>query len=215
MMDGESLSLPYEYAVAGRALAGERHSGDSALVQPTARGVLAAVVDGLGHGAEAAAAAAAAIETLRKRSGEPVADLMRHCHESLRGTRGAALALASVEAADNTLTWCGVGNIEAIVLTDPQRPPRRNLALTNRAGVVGYRVPDVTATPVPIFPGDLLIMATDGIDSRFVTEVSPWGKPDRLARSILEGHGKTTDDQLVMVLRWLGPAATAGAAIAR
>ena len=54
---------PYEYAMAGRALARERQSGDAALVLPTGAGALVAVVDGLGHGDEAALAAGAAIST--------------------------------------------------------------------------------------------------------------------------------------------------------
>src|SRR5437867_365164 len=45
------------WAVATLALEGERESGDLHLVQPVTDGVLIAVVDGLGHGEEAAAAA--------------------------------------------------------------------------------------------------------------------------------------------------------------
>ena len=65
-----------DYAVASRALAGERVSGDRFLVKPLGNGTLAAVVDGLGHGRDAAASADEAIRTLEGHSGEPVASLV-------------------------------------------------------------------------------------------------------------------------------------------
>jgi len=45
------------WGVAERALPGQTVSGDKYLVKPLADGVLLAVVDGLGHGGEATAAA--------------------------------------------------------------------------------------------------------------------------------------------------------------
>jgi len=203
------LALPaYEYAVAGRALGGERQSGDASLVQATASGVLVAVVDGLGHGDEAAAAAAVAIRTLREHAGEPVASLLRCCHEAMRLTRGAAVTLAALDADQQTLSWTGVGDVEAVLIPSRQGPPREKLCLTNRGGVVGYRLPVVEARVVPVYPGDLLILATDGIDGRFVSdEMPPHGAPDHLAHAILDRHGKATDDALVLVLRWRGEVA--------
>jgi len=49
-----------EWGVATLALPGETQSGDRHLVKPVGSTVLVAVVDGLGHGAEAATAAQAA-----------------------------------------------------------------------------------------------------------------------------------------------------------
>lgn len=195
---------PYEYAVAGRALSGERHSGDAALVQATTDGALVAVVDGLGHGDEAAAAAGTAIQVLRKHADEPLPALLRRCHEHLQLTRGAAVVLAALDSARATLTWTGVGNVEAVLIASAQGPPRSKLCLTNRGGVVGYRLPVLETRIVPIFPGDLLILATDGIDERFISDEMPPGRPDLLAHAILDRHGKGTDDALVLVLRWLG-----------
>jgi len=54
-----------EWAVGARALEGEPVSGDLHVVTPFPGGVLVAVMDGLGHGTEAAAAAEAAAEILR------------------------------------------------------------------------------------------------------------------------------------------------------
>jgi serine/threonine protein phosphatase PrpC len=200
----DRLALPYEYAIAGRALAGERQSGDAALVQATADGVLVAVVDGLGHGDEAAVAAQAAVAVLREYGGEPLPSLLQRCHVHLQATRGVALAVAVLDAAKATVTWVGVGNVEAVLIAAAPGPARGKQCLTNRGGVVGYRLPAVEARVVPIFPGDLLILATDGIDECFVSAEMPRAPPDRQARAILDDYGKATDDALVLVLRWRG-----------
>lgn len=196
-----------EYAVASRAIAGERRSGDAALVCAQGEAILVAVVDGLGHGEEAAAAAGVAIRTLQEQRGQPVDRLFQRCHERLLPTRGAAIALAILEPLTATVTWSGVGNVEGLLVGAADRGPRRKQYLTNRSGVVGYRLPAVRASVVRIRSGDLLIFATDGIDERFVAGEIPGGSPERVARAILEGHGKTTDDALVLVLRWNGQGA--------
>jgi len=132
--------------------------------------------------------------------------LLQRCHERLQATRGAAMAVAMLDTVRATLTWVGVGNVEAVLIAAGQ--VRDKQCLTNRCGVVGYRLPAVEGQVVPIFPGDLLILATDGIDECFVSAEMPRGPPDRLARAILDGHAKATDDALVLVLRWLGAEAS-------
>ncbi len=202
-----------EYAVASRAMAGQRRSGDAALVCAGGDGLLVAVVDGLGHGDEAAVAAGVAIRTLREQAGQPIESLFQRCHETLQATRGAAIALAMLDASRATVTWSGVGNVEGILVRSSQHGERDKLYLTNRGGVVGYRLPLVHASVFQIAAGDQLIFATDGIDECFTSGDIPHGPPDRVARAILDRHGKATDDALVLVLRWRGPGG--GAAIRR
>ena len=198
-----------EYAVASRPLAGESQSGDAALVDADSDRILVAVVDGLGHGEEAAHAAHVATATLRAQADKPLASLFQHCHEALLPTRGAAMTLATLEASSASLTWSGVGNVEGVLVTG-HGPASRKYHLTNRGGVVGYRMPAVLASVLTIHPGDLLILATDGIDESFAGDSIPAGTPERVVRTILERHGKATDDALVLALRWLGPAAGGG-----
>jgi len=200
------LAVSCEYAVVSRTLAGERRCGDAALVCASGDdGILVAVVDGLGHGDEAALAAEVAIQTLREHAGQPVASLFQRCHENLQRTRGAAIALAVIEIASQTVHWSGVGNVEGILVGAGCAQPRHKQYLTNRGGVVGYRLPVVRASQVPILPGDLLIFATDGVDECFTLGELQRGVPDGIARAILNRHGKATDDALVLVLRWRGP----------
>src|SRR5690348_7110196 len=105
-----------ECGVATRVMEGESESGDEHLVQCFEDGVLLAVVDGLGHGAEAAEAARLAKETLREHAGESVLALTRHCHNSLQRTRGAVMSLARFNATDSSMTWMGVGNVDGVLM---------------------------------------------------------------------------------------------------
>src|SRR2546430_3534138 len=84
-----------EWGVASLALPGEAESGDRHLVTPVGTGVLVAVVDGLGHGAEAASAAKAAVAALERHATESPAPLLERCHRALKGTRGAVMSVAA------------------------------------------------------------------------------------------------------------------------
>src|SRR5262245_150410 len=64
-----------DWAVADLARPGQRESGDRSVVLPTADGWLAAAVDGLGHGAEAASAAAVAVKALELAAHRPVVQI--------------------------------------------------------------------------------------------------------------------------------------------
>lgn len=199
--------VAYDYAVASRPFPGERQSGDAALVDADADNILVAVVDGLGHGAEAAHAASVATRTLQGRTGRPLVQLFELCDAALRPTRGAALAVAALQTSGASLSWSGVGNVEGVLIPSGYGPPRRKQYLINQGGVVGYRMPAVHVRSVPIHPGDVLIFATDGIDERFSESDLPAGTPEQVARAILERHGKNSDDALVLVLCWRGAAA--------
>jgi hypothetical protein len=81
--------------------------------------------------------------------------------------------------------------------------PRRE-ALILRGGVVGYELPPLRASVLPIAPGDVVIFATDGIDTYFAKD-SPFGRrPEEVANDILARHAKETDDALVLVARYIG-----------
>jgi len=193
-----------EWAVAEVTRAGQTESGDRHLVTATPDGALVAVVDGLGHGAEAADAAKVAVRSLERNAQQRVIPLVRDCHQSLVGTRGAVISVASFTAHDQTMTWLGVGNVEGLLLRALATSPRRE-SLLLRGGVVGVHLPTLTAEIVPVTPGDTLILATDGVRSDFSSErLSKQDPPPMLADYILARWGKQDDDALVLVVRYLG-----------
>ena len=190
------------WAVAEAAFPGEQQSGDRCLIRPSGGGMLIAVVDGTGHGAAAAAAAKIAIATLEAHECETPLALLLRCHEELKGTRGAVMTIAYVDHRDQTLTWLGVGNVEALLFHGPRQPKPDRALLRN--GVIGYHLPAVRAEVLPLRPSDTLIMATDGITPDFGDALILHDDPERIAVDILEKHRSRHDDALVVVARYLG-----------
>jgi hypothetical protein len=191
-------------SIASLPLGEEAGCGDASVVRWHATGGLVAVVDGLGHGLEAARAAQTAVETLESHATEPPSRLVLRCHEKARSTRGLALSLASFDATAGTMTWIGVGNVNAVLFRAKpgQMPPQETLVL--RSGVVGQRLPPLVSASLPISAGDQVIFATDGVRSDFVKSVRPADETQDIAWRILERHALGSDDALVVVVRYLG-----------
>jgi negative regulator of sigma-B (phosphoserine phosphatase) len=82
-----------EWGVAMRPMPGETVSGDRHVAVPASPRFLAAVIDGLGHGPDAAHAAALAADVFEANPGDRPEELVRRCHEALRSTRGAAITI--------------------------------------------------------------------------------------------------------------------------
>ncbi len=73
-----------------------------------------------------------------------------------------------------------------------------------RAGVVGSQLPALQAAVLPIFEGDTLFFATDGVKGHFIETVSARENPQRAAGRILQKFHTATDDALVLVVRLTG-----------
>lgn len=99
MDTGAALRGPLRaaWAGAGRPLAGMPVNGDAAWTWSRGPRLQVAVMDGLGHGHDAAAASREACRCLDARGGQGLAVLLRSLHEALRRTRGAALSLADAD----------------------------------------------------------------------------------------------------------------------
>ncbi|MGH7347959.1 MAG: SpoIIE family protein phosphatase, partial [Candidatus Rokuibacteriota bacterium] len=143
---------------------------------------------------------------LERGADRPVAQLLRECHQSLIGTRGAVISAAAFSIHDETMTWLGVGNVEGLLLRAPGSGGRRTESLLVRGGVVGARMPALVSDVVPVRRGDMLILATDGVRSDFLDAPLPYQEPQALADRVLARWGTQTDDALVLVVRYLGPA---------
>ena len=193
-----------EWGVASRAMEGEKASGDAHVVAFDTECALVAVVDGLGHGADAAVAARKAAAVVERSTNKTVIPLVREIHQALIGTRGVAMSLARFNMADDTMSWLAIGNVEGMLLrADPGVVPVRE-AIVMRGGVVGYELPMLRAAVITVNRGDLLVFATDGIDAAFTDHLSTSRPLQKLADDILSTYGKRSDDALVLVARYLG-----------
>ena len=192
------------WGVAARALPGQAVSGDLHLVKSFADRVLIAALDGIGHGEEAAAAARTAVDTLEKHVGQSPDALVKLCQAALIKTRGAALTVASVDGRTGTLAWLGVGSVEARLLRAEPRPGADPERVILRGGVVGYQIPELRVSTLPIAAGDMLIFTTDGVAPGLQKEWAREDSPEQIASRIMEQNFKGTDDALVLVVRYLG-----------
>ena len=197
---------PIEWAAKARPRPGENVCGDRPIaVDVDGTAALIGVLDGLGHGAEAAEAANLGVEVLRAARAEPLDVLVQRCHRALSGTRGAAMTLARIDFRTDTLSWVGIGNVAAdLVAKHPAGVEVRSSARL-AGGIVGYRIPEaLTPQQVPIRPGDLLVIASDGIVEDHLDDIDFAAPALVIADQILHGHAKDNDDALVLAARHRG-----------
>jgi serine phosphatase RsbU (regulator of sigma subunit) len=194
--------LKIDTAFATVPLPGQQESGDLCLIKRVGVGTLVAVVDGLGHGQEAASAAHAAVGALERYAREPLSDLVRRCHEALVGLRGVVLGLGYLDPQAATLTWLGVGNVGGVLLrADAGSRPAR-VTLVASAGFIGAEQAHPMTRSVPLALGDTVILYSDGIRDGFADSVVLAQSPQEIADLVITRHIKGNDDALVLVARY-------------
>jgi negative regulator of sigma-B (phosphoserine phosphatase) len=196
--------LRLEFGVAGCIAPGHRVSGDLEVVHYYNGGhaALVAVIDGIGHGEQAAVTARLAADALLAAPQEPPAALMSRCHAVLRGTRGVVLSVASIDLTRAQLSWLGVGNVSGIVSRGAPSVLGGLEELLARPGVLGAGdLPAMQAAVLPLRVRDTLIFATDGISRHFSDELAVGTPAQALADDIIARHCPGNDDALVVVAR--------------
>ena len=180
-------------------LAGETENGDAWAVVTLRQLTALMMVDGLGHGPQAARAAYAAIATLELQPGLRPAEQIQVCHTALRSTRGAALALALYDAPTGQLHFAGIGNVSACIIDANGRRQ-----LTSYNGIVGHNMRKVHEFSVDCAPGSLVIMATDGIGTQWDLNQYPGlgvCNPAVVAAVLLRDFARARDDASVLAYR--------------
>ncbi|MBT2411455.1 SpoIIE family protein phosphatase [Streptomyces sp. ISL-12] len=142
---------------------GAEYSGDAWAWVRSGDRVTLMLADGLGHGPEAALASTAAADALRASAGLPPAEALRRLDGALRGTRGAAVAVAQVDLRAGRLRFAGIGNVGArLCAAGVWRP------LVSRPGIVGVHRPGTLREEEAVWGDDhLLILHSDGLPSRW------------------------------------------------
>jgi len=197
-----ACDLKIEAAFATLPLPGQSESGDLSLIKRVGKGTLIAVVDGLGHGEDAASAAHAAVGALDRYSREPLIELVRRCHEALVGLRGVVLGLAYLDPQAATMAWLGVGNVGGVLLrADLGNRPSR-ITLVPSAGFIGAEQARPMTRSVPLALGDTVILFSDGIRDGFAESLVLSNTPQEIADSLITRQVKGNDDALVLVARY-------------
>lgn len=183
-------------------IAGEDENGDAWAMAHHRGGVGLMSVDGLGHGADAAVAAHAALVTLAARPALAPGPQIDACHHALRATRGAALAVAQLDYASDELRFAGIGNISACIIDGDARKQ-----MVSHNGIVGHNMRKVQEFTHPCPPGALIILHSDGISNSWDLGSYPGlsaCNPALIAAVLLRDFGRARDDASVLVVRYLG-----------
>lgn len=174
--------------------------GDVGLIKQLDNDILVALIDGLGHGAEARRVASLAKEYINKNDNIPLNQMIKGMHNYLKGTRGLVVAILKLHIQSGDFTFCGIGNITCKVLGSNPK------TLLSRDGVVGYTI----ATPITknskLEIGDILILHSDGISSHFDINIKDkWSffLAQEIAEDMITKYRNTNDDASCIVLRYM------------
>jgi hypothetical protein len=161
MLDVGAVCVPLE---------GETACGDGWCVTQEDDRAMVLLVDGLGHGPNAAQAADVAIATFLTASARAPSEVVAVMHEALRATRGAAVAVAEVTrtAAGARVRFCAVGNTVSALVGQG-----KSKSLASMNGTAGLQVGKLQEFSHDWDEGAALVMHTDGITSRWRMETYP------------------------------------------
>ncbi|WP_433887868.1 ATP-binding protein [Streptomyces sp. CA-111067] len=161
--------------------------------------VLVMLCDGLGHGAMAAMAGQAAVHAFRSGHARLPEQIMQELHAGLRGTRGAAVAVARIEPQNRRVLFCGVGNITTALVTADSRSN-----LLSHPGIVGHQMHQPRTYEYPLPPYGALVLHSDGLNERW-TPADLAGllshRPTVAAVGLLRGAGTRRDDASVVIAK--------------
>ena len=118
------------------------------------------VADGLGHGFEASLAASQAARVLHENPDLRAGDILELCHRALRGTRGAAVAVARIDGEQQAVTFSGIGNIAARIHSGS-----RSQHLVSVNGTAGHQAQRLREFRYPWPPDGMLQLNSDGLAS--------------------------------------------------
>jgi anti-sigma regulatory factor (Ser/Thr protein kinase) len=179
--------------------AGETACGDAwALARSGNRAVLM-VADGLGHGPDAAAASMEAVRVFRKISTLPPAEILAEIHAALRSTRGAAVAVASLDPTLMQIRYAGVGNIAASIVSGGE-----TRSMVSHNGTVGHEVRKIQEFQYDWPAGALVIMQSDGLQTHWRLDRYPGlatRDPALIAGILYRDFTRGRDDVTVLAVR--------------
>jgi anti-sigma regulatory factor (Ser/Thr protein kinase) len=179
---------------------GEVECGDAWAHASCGRWERLCIVDGLGHGPLAAVAAQEAVAAFRTAPETHMpADIIQACHDALRSTRGAVMAVVAIDRDAGAFHFAGVGNIAGMLYSGISTNH-----LLSTEGIVGHRMRTVRTVERGWSAGDAVILSTDGLSGRWNASDYPGllqRHPVLIASILFRDFARATDDATVVVAR--------------
>lgn len=177
----------------------ESECGDIGVIKEYDNQCFLALVDVLGHGSGAREVALLAKRYLEENYKKDLPDILNGLHEHLKGTRGAVVAMCHLDILTGELTYVGIGNITVRIFGS--KPTR----LTPKDGVIGYSMTKFQKHSIKLYPGDKILMHSDGIKEHFDV-IDCMGilkeNAESIAIKILDLFGKKNDDASCIILKY-------------
>lgn len=162
------------------------------------RRISALIIDGLGHGEDAEVAARAGEAVFQQRPFDSAEHLFDDMHHSMKGTRGGAAALVNFDADSDALRFVGIGNIGATLIGED-----KVRGLVSHPGIVGLQFRKAQAFEHAQVAGQLLVMYSDGLQSRWNLRDYPgliYRHPAVIAAVLHRDYCRGRDDVTVLVI---------------
>jgi anti-sigma regulatory factor (Ser/Thr protein kinase) len=190
---------PIDLGVVSVPIKGEDVCGDGWGAKKTADSILFMVVDGLGHGILAAEAAREAERIFALPGSDSPTPILQDSHDSLKKTRGAAMAVSALQPDRQLVSFAGVGNIGAsIVGTETSR------GMASHNGTVGHHLQRIQEFTLPWSSDSILVMHSDGLKSGWDLKRYPgiWNKhPALIAGMLYRDFSRERDDVTVLIAK--------------
>lgn len=190
--------LRLRFGVSQHSLNNDKACGDGWMLV-MAGGVLSAlVVDGIGHGPEAERASQAGIAVFASTPLDDPAQNLSDMNHAMTGTRGGAAAIARYDRAAASLRFAGVGNIGGHLVT-----LEKSRGLASHPGIVGSQFRKAVAYDYPANGTELLILYSDGLQSRWNLQDYPGlanRHPAIIAALLHRDYCRGRDDVTVLVV---------------
>lgn len=195
----KSINGKFIIGAAIAAVHGETECGDNWAFRDDGDRTIFMMADGLGHGPGAAEASEAAVQVVRDARQLAPAALLQQIHHALRSTRGAAVAVASIDHPAGQVRFAGAGNISALVVS-----PSSYQQMISHNGTAGHNVRKFQEFVYPWTRSSSIVMHSDGITTSWRLDAYPGilqRDPALLAASLLRDASRGRDDACIVVGR--------------
>jgi len=184
---------------AGRPISGEDVSGDAWAMRREGDIWMFVVADGLGHGIQAAEASCEAVAAFKSCTDTDPTSVLQRIHRALRGTRGAAVAVASLDRAKRLVHYAGIGNIVGVVVS-----PAKTQFMISHNGTAGHEAVHFQQFLYPFPETSLLIMHSDGLTTSWNLGAYPglqWRHPSVVGGTVYRDASRNRDDACIIVAK--------------
>ncbi|MFN4161393.1 MAG: ATP-binding protein [Stenotrophomonas sp.] len=155
-----AIDLPY-----GALRIAMRHEvacGDGWHLRAQGPSLAVTLIDGLGHGLQAADAAQAGVAAAAQATTFDAPGLIGALHAGMSGSRGGAAAVASIDTQAGSIQFAGIGNISATLCE-----PTTSRGMASHPGIVGVQFRKAQPFHFHAPAGTLLVMHSDGLQARW------------------------------------------------